>query len=86
MPNSRIKEAIALMNDFAVRTGISSEQPPGRYLWTDAFAVCNFLGLANVTGEERYRELALRLVDQVHHTLGRYHDNDARSGWISGLS
>ncbi|MEA2079994.1 MAG: hypothetical protein U9P00_09095, partial [Pseudomonadota bacterium] len=57
-----------------------------RYLWTDAFAVCNFLGLARVTRDNRYRELALRLVDQVHQTLGRHRDDDPRNGWISGLS
>ena len=75
-----------LMIDFARRTGlISGDVPPRRYLWTDAFAVCNFLGLYTETGEEKYRELALLLVDQVHHTLGRHRDDDHRSGWISGL-
>jgi hypothetical protein len=74
------------MNDFAVRTGLTSQDPKQRYLWTDAFAVCNFLDLARLTGEDRYRDLALQLVDQVHHVLGRYRDDDARAGWISGLS
>jgi hypothetical protein len=55
-------------------------------LWTDAFAVCNFLGLARTTGKQRYNELALRLVDQVHHTLGRHRRDDSRTGWLSGLS
>ena len=86
MSDSRIQEAIALMNDFAERTGLGSEQPPRRYLWTDAFAVCNFLGLARATGEQRYMELARHLVDQVHHTLGRHRDDDPLKGWISGLS
>jgi hypothetical protein len=86
MSDPRVKEAIALMQGFAERTGLSSAQPQRRYLWTDAFAVCNFLGLARVTGDTHYRELALRLVAQVHHTLGRYRDDDKRSGWISGLS
>ncbi|MCX6670283.1 MAG: hypothetical protein NTV25_10860 [Methanothrix sp.] len=27
----------------------------------------------------------MRLVDQVHHTLGRHCDDDSRRGWISGL-
>ena len=85
MPDPRIEQAIALMNGFADRTGLTSDSPPRRYLWTDAFAVCNFLGLAHVTGEQRYGDLALRLVDQVHHTLGQYRDDDPRSGWISGL-
>lgn len=76
-----------LMASFAERTGLSSEdRAPRRYLWTDAFAVCNFLELAERTGEAGYRDTALRLVDQVHHTLGRHRLDDPRSGWISGLS
>ncbi len=86
MPDPRTDEAIALMMSFAERTGLSSEFPRQRYLWTDGFAVCNFLGLVRVTGEQQYAELALRLVDQVHHTLGRHRSDDPRSGWISGLS
>jgi len=86
MPDPGTEEAIAFMNDFAERTGLVSGYHPQRYLWTDAFAVCNFLGLTQATGNERYTELALRLVDQVHHTLGRHRIDDPRSGWISGLS
>jgi hypothetical protein len=85
VPDRRTAEAIALMLSFARRTGLDADRPPRRYLWTDAFAVCNFLGLARATGEQRYNELALRLVDQVHHTLGRHRDDDPRGGWISGL-
>ncbi|MGD2136872.1 MAG: hypothetical protein PVJ66_02250 [Gammaproteobacteria bacterium] len=86
MPEPRIEEAIALMNAFAERTGLTSGRPPRRYLWTDAFAVCNYLGLARRTGEQEYTERALQLVEQVHHTLGRHRDDDPRTGWISGLS
>jgi hypothetical protein len=75
-----------LMNNFALRTGLTSEQPGRRYLWTDAFAVCNYLGLARSSGEQGYTERALQLVNQVHHTLGQHRDDDHRSGWISGLS
>ncbi|MGB5177483.1 MAG: hypothetical protein WBP44_02005 [Gammaproteobacteria bacterium] len=85
MPDPRLDEAIALMNNFAQRTGLASGQPRRRYLWTDAFAVCNYLGLARTTGEQAYTERALQLVDQVHHTLGRHRDDERRSGWISGL-
>jgi hypothetical protein len=85
MTDPRIDEAIALMNDYAKRTGLASVQPQRRYLWTDAFAVCNYLGLAGITGKQAYTERALQLVDQVHHTLGRHRDDDRRSGWISGL-
>jgi len=70
---------------FAERTGLSSDRPAQRYLWTDAFAVCNLLGLTRATGERRYGDLALRLVDQVHHVLGRHRADDSRTGWISGL-
>jgi hypothetical protein len=70
---------------FAERTGIVSDRPQQRYLWTDAFAVCNCLALAEVTGEERYGALALRLVDQVHRVLGRHRSDDPRTGWLSGL-
>jgi hypothetical protein len=86
MSHPRIEEAITLMNHFAERTGLTTRQPPRRYLWTDAFAVCNYLGLARITGEHAYTERALQLVDQVHHTLGRHRDDEPRSGWISGLS
>ena len=86
MQQPRTREAIALMMDFAERTGLDSGQTGRRYLWTDAFAVCNFIGLARITRDQRYRELALQLVDRVHQTLGRHRQDDSRSGWISGLS
>jgi hypothetical protein len=80
-----VENATTLMTGFAERTGLSSDRPEQRYLWTDAFAVCNFLGLARATGEKRFADLALRLVDRVHHVLGRHRADDARTGWISGL-
>jgi hypothetical protein len=73
------------MEDFAHATGLVGGALPRRYLWTDAFAVCNFLELYRQTRDETYQRLALRLVDQVHHVLGRHRDDDARTGWISGL-
>lgn len=78
--------AARLMLAFADRTGLQGSGPPRRYLWTDAFAVCNFLGLWRASGEDRFLDLALRLVAQVHHVLGRHRSDDARSGWLSGLS
>jgi hypothetical protein len=74
------------MDEFAEVTGLSGSEPACRYLWTDAFAVCNFLGLHRQSGEGRYLDLALRLVDQVHHVLGRYRPDDTRQGWIGGRS
>ena len=64
MPDSPIEAAVELMAGFAERTGLSSERPQQRYLWTDAFAVCNFIGLSRTTGEKRYMGLALRIVIQ----------------------
>lgn len=77
--------AQTLMEDFADATGVTGKTNPRRYLWTDAFAVCNFLGLARQTGEDRYLRFARELVDQVHHILGRHRDDDPRQGRISGL-
>jgi hypothetical protein len=75
------------MQDFARLTGLDpASAHPRRYLWTDAFAVCNYLNLFQKTTNLTYRDLALRLVDQVHHTLGRHRDDDCRTGWISGLA
>jgi hypothetical protein len=76
-----------IMTDFSRRTCIAGGAcTPVRYLWTDAFAVCNLLALFHQTGKESYKEKALQLVDQVHHVLGKHRSDDARSGWISGLS
>jgi hypothetical protein len=75
-----------IMMEFARDTGLSpASSAPRRYLWTDAFAVCNFLGLYRETGGEEFKDLALQLVDQVHGTLGRHRKDDSRTGWISGL-
>ncbi|MGO9136352.1 MAG: hypothetical protein ACLP9S_15235 [Syntrophales bacterium] len=76
-----------IMMEFAHLTGLlSSKEKPRRYLWTDAFAVCNFLTLYKQTSDKRYKELALRLIDQVHKILGRRREEDPWVGWISGLS
>mgnify|MGYP000953361697 CR=1 FL=1 len=84
--NANVVTVRDLMAEFARLTGLD---PPGarprRYLWTDAYAVCNYLELFRRTGDAAYRDLALRLVDQVHHTLGRHRDDDSRTGWISEL-
>lgn len=85
-PDTNTEQAIALMLDFAWRTGLNSDRPPRRYLWTDAFAACNFLGLGRATGEHRFTQLALDLLRQVHDVLGRHRADDPRNGWLSGLS
>ncbi|KAI0718787.1 hypothetical protein C8T65DRAFT_570247 [Cerioporus squamosus] len=67
--------------DIVSPTEASSWTPPpmaeghrGRYLWTDAFGVLNFLTLGTATSETRYTTLAARLVETVHNTLGRTRD------------
>ncbi|KAL8702700.1 MAG: hypothetical protein Q9201_004121 [Fulgogasparrea decipioides] len=52
-------------------------QPPenvgghrGRYLWTDAFGVLNFLTLHKEAGDQKYISLADRLIKAVHAVLG----------------
>ena len=42
-----------------------------RYLWTDAFAVCNFLTLFVESQQEQYLEQAKALIEQVHNILGK---------------
>lgn len=81
-----IEEALELMRAFAVRTGLDpTRDVPTRYLWTDAFAVCNLIGLGRTTGSNAPLALAGRLVDQVHGTLGYHRADDPREGPISGL-
>ena len=76
----------SIMSDFADSTGLSNDSPePRRYLWTDAFAVCNYLELYHQTGDAEDLQLALKLVDQVHSTLGKHHKDSEHSGWLSGL-
>src|SRR5690242_14673304 len=46
-----------------------------RYLWTDAFAVFNYLDLGR-------KDLALELVSDVHRSLGKTRDGE----WLPGAS
>jgi len=76
----------SIMIDFASSTGLSdTSREPHRYLWTDAFAVCNYLELYRQTGEQTFLQLALNLVDQVHQILGQHRKDSVHSGWLSGL-
>ncbi len=76
-----------IMQEYAALTGLEpAGARPRRYLWTDAFAVCNYLEIYRRTGDEAFRDLALRLVGEVHFTLGRHRGDDRRTGWISGLA
>src|SRR5215208_4812828 len=88
--NSKERLVIArkLMDDFALRTGLSGKGGDlnERYLWTDAFAVQTFFALAHVCTDDNYKVLALKLIDEVHQKLGKFHPDDTCKGWISGLS
>lgn len=86
----RCKEATRLV--YGPLEGLSAEAahvwtPPdkpgagghrGRYLWTDAFGVVNFITLSRETSSPIYLTLAERLVDTVHNILGRARDGAAR--------
>ena len=87
MSNTATTElAREIMLEFARLTGLSPARAhPRRYLWTDAFAVCNYLELYGQTNNKAHLDLALQLVDQVHHLLGKHRGDDPRQGWISGL-
>ena len=62
-----------IMLEFARLTGLSpASAHPRRYLWTDAFAVCNYLELYSQTNNKAHLDLALQLIDQVHHVLGKH--------------
>ncbi|KFZ06080.1 hypothetical protein V501_07742 [Pseudogymnoascus sp. VKM F-4519 (FW-2642)] len=50
----------------------------GRYLWTDAFGVVNFLTLHKELKEDKYLVLAKRLVVRVHDILGWTRDGKSR--------
>jgi hypothetical protein len=79
---ARVQE---IMEAFSERTGVTPGLPPRRYLWTDAFAVCNYLALHRRTGNGLWLDRARELIDQVHRILGRHRPDDPRDGWISGL-
>lgn len=77
-----------LMDEYSNRTGIMGREgdPERRYLWTDALAVQTFFALSYSLNNEKYKERAIRLIDMVHHILGKHRKDDPRKGWISGFS
>ena len=79
-------ESVAeIMQGFACRTGLGSvERPSTRYLWTDAFAVCNGLGLFVDRADEEALRRALLLVEETHHVLGRHRPDDGRDRVMGG--
>eukprot|EP01124_Arcella_intermedia_P013063 TRINITY_DN19463_c0_g1_i1.p1 TRINITY_DN19463_c0_g1~~TRINITY_DN19463_c0_g1_i1.p1 ORF type:complete len:429 (-),score=93.73 TRINITY_DN19463_c0_g1_i1:18-1304(-) len=75
------------MDKFSLDSGIErpSPQHPRRYLWTDAFAVCNFWSLYELTHNQTNMASALQLIQRVHYTLGKYRPDDPRKGWLNKL-
>src|SRR4051812_38044393 len=56
IPDDASAIAAEVMSEFAIRTGLlQAAQHLRRYLWTDAFAVCNFLELFVRTGDQTHR-------------------------------
>ncbi|MGK7297171.1 MAG: hypothetical protein ACNS61_15310 [Candidatus Wenzhouxiangella sp. M2_3B_020] len=78
---TRLDEAARLMDGFAARTGIDDGPARRRYLWTDAFAVGSFIGLAE-TGDANAMRRARDLVARVHEVLGAYADDGTRPRWL----
>ncbi|MFO7924270.1 MAG: hypothetical protein R6U58_11315, partial [Bacteroidales bacterium] len=85
--DKKFEVALNLTNDFLRRTSIigSEGNPARRYLWTDAFAVQACFALSKEQEGDIYKNYALKLIDLVHHTLGKYREDDHRKSWISGL-
>ncbi len=73
------------MLQFFKETGITGGGKQKRYLWTDAFALCNAFALSDITGDRSMKETGLKLIESVHSVLGKHRGDDHRSGWISGL-
>src|SRR2546423_9972407 len=61
-PENETATAARLVAEFGGRTGLTPAAPhPRRYLWTDAFAVLNFLELHARTGDESNRRFGDRI-------------------------
>ncbi|KAK3302520.1 PrpF protein-domain-containing protein [Chaetomium strumarium] len=71
------------VSEEAARKWTAPEKPGagghrGRYLWTDAFGVVNFITLSQETASPLYLTLAKRLARTVHEVLGRTRDGTGR--------
>ena len=58
----------------------------GRYLWTDAFGVINFITLYKESNDETYLSCAKNLVQAVHDINGRTRDGKSRLPGASDLN
>ncbi|KAF2270374.1 hypothetical protein CC78DRAFT_573648 [Lojkania enalia] len=87
---SRFVGAMQRVYAFPTETSADNWTPPtapaghrGRYLWTDAFGVLNFLTLHRATSQPIYLANAKSLVSTVHSVLGRTRD---LSSYLPGAS
>lgn len=72
-----LEEVYGPFKELTPTQALSWSPPPaaaghrGRYLWTDAFGVVDFITLFRLTSSILYLHLAARLIGTVHNTLGR---------------
>src|SRR3569832_882624 len=68
-------------DEFCRAHGTHHRSAPTALLWTDAFAVCNFLGLERAIGDRQYRDLAVRGRRRAPsvNSIGTIHNNDFRN-------
>ncbi|KAL2022561.1 hypothetical protein VTK56DRAFT_5168 [Thermocarpiscus australiensis] len=71
------------LSEQAARTWTAPDRPGaggyrGRYLWTDAFGVVNFITLSKETASPVYLTLAKQLAKTVHDVLGSNREGTAR--------
>jgi hypothetical protein len=75
--NKKLEKFMQVMDEvYGQYTGKSWTPKPykdnkSRYLWTDAFGVCNYITLFYETGDKKFLEQADALVLNVHDTLGK---------------
>ena len=83
---NKISLSNEIMEDFANNTGLSNKEVvETRYLWTDSFAIFNYIELYKLTNSRQYLDLVNILISHVHNSLAKHREDDERSGWISGL-
>lgn len=83
--DSSLSTVDEIMTEFAELTGLTQEgKVPRRYLWTDAFAVCNFLELYRQTSDEKYRGLAIRSITHSAVIVRTTHETDGSAASMRG--
>ncbi|KAL9046639.1 MAG: hypothetical protein Q9214_000576, partial [Letrouitia sp. 1 TL-2023] len=85
---TRFREAMQIVyGDFETLTPLQHEDwrplpnsggHRGRYLWTDAFGIINFLTLYKESSDPKYLHFASRLIASVHGILGSTRNGNSR--------